>query len=187
MVDNLIQKPQNGQSRSIDISSLGDVANQSASTERVEKPVIANPIQAEIVDIDLKVQNQINTNKDDASKRYHPCILTVKTKFINPENNEEFVSRDNYSGLRFFFKTDDFGNPVLDVNGEEQCERLWLGDTSGLGKLLSKAQAYDKTIVSYQDFFNFLSTHKNCMIKTEYVNNPRNGEQIKKEIIQSFI
>ena len=80
MVDNLIQKPQNGQSRSIDISSLGDVANQSASTERVEKPVIANPIQAEIVDIDLKVQNQINTNKDDASKRYHPCILTIKTK-----------------------------------------------------------------------------------------------------------
>ena len=192
MVDNLIQKPQNnGRSRSIDITALGDVANQSASTEKVQKPVIMQPVKAEILDIDLRVQNQINTNKDDASKKFHPCVLTIKTKFnfLNPETNkeEEYVSRDNYSGLRFFFKADDYGNPILDVNGEEQCERLWLGDKSDLGKLLAKAQEFDKSIVSYQDFFNFLASHKDCMIKTEYRNNPSSGEQTSKEIIQSFI
>lgn len=191
MVDNLIQKPQNGQSRSIDITALGDVANQSASTEVVTKPVLMNPVKAEILDIDLRVSNRITNNKDDVNKRFHPCVLAVKTKFnyLNPETNaeEEFVSRDNYSGLRFYFKSDDFGNPILDVNGEEQCERLWLGDKSDLGKLLNKAQEYDKSIVSYQDFFNFLATHKDCMIKTEYRNNPSSGEQTSKEIIQSFI
>lgn len=187
MVDNLVQKPQNGKSRSIDFAALGDVANQTASTEKVEKPEIMQPVKAEIIDIDLRVQNQISTNKDDATKRYHPCTLTIKTKFVNPKTNEEFISRDNYSGLRYFFVSDDFGNPVLDANGEEQCERLWLGETSGLGKLLSVAQAYDKTIVSYQDFFNFLSTHKECMIQTEYVNNPQTGKRVVKEVIQSFV
>lgn len=185
MVEGL-KKNNSGNSISLDLSALGDAANQSIGAEAEDKPVIINPISATIVSVDLRLNtNQIQTNKDDESKKFYRAIFTVETKFSHPETNEEIISKDNYSGLRFYPQTNEDGSFVVDANGQPVLDRFWSGDTSAFGKLLALVQQVDENVLTYTDFFAFFKPGQMVTIKTEF---PQyNGKTSKKQVIQSFL
>lgn len=187
MVNELKTSNNNNANRSLDLSALGETATQSITVD--EKPVLAGPTRGEIINVELTInENTLKSNKNDPESKFYPCLLRVRTKFINPDTNEEYVSNDNYSGLRFYPKTDESGEPMVDSAGNPVLDRFWSGDTSFFGKLLKLVQEYDKSVVTYADFFSFMNqTPKECMIATEYANNPSNGTQVTKEVIKKFL
>lgn len=186
MVSELVGTNQsNNKNRVLDLSALGDAAKQSISAG--EKPILKEPVQGTVVGIELSVQSAFKTNRDDATQRFHPCLLKVKTKFTDPETKQVVTSTDNYSGLRFYPKTDETGQLILDANGEEILDRFWNGDGSDFGKLLNSAQTANEDIVTYSDFFAFLQSTPTCVIKTEFRNNPSTNKQTHKEFITRFI
>lgn len=183
---NDLKRNNSGSSISLDLSALGDAGNQSIGPETEDKPVIMNPISATIVGMDLRLNtNQIQTNKDDESKKFYRTILTIETKFTHPETNEEVTSKDNYSGLRFYPKTDENGAFLTNTNGDPVLDHFWIGETSACGKLLALVQSVDEKVITYQDFFAFFTPGKMVTIKTEF---PQyNGKTSKKQVIQSFL
>lgn len=185
MVSELKGTNQSNKNRSLDLSALGDAAKQSISAG--EKPILKTPVQGQIIGVDLQVQEVFRSNRDNPNQRFHPCLLKVKTKFTDPESNEEVTSTDNYSGLRYYPKMDDNGELLLDANGDEVLDRFWSGDGSDFGKLLNAAQKANEKIVTYSDFFNYLLESPNCVIETQFRNNPQTNKQTHKEFISQFI
>lgn len=186
MVSELVGTNQsNNKNRVLDLSALGDAAKQSISAG--EKPILKEPVQGTIVGVELSVQDAFRTNRDNPTQKFHPCLLKVKTKFEDPETQQDVTSTDNYSGLRFYPKLDETGEVVLDSNGDEILDRFWNGDGSDFGKLLNAAQSAEESIVTYNDFFAFLQSKPSCVIKTEFRNNPTTNKQTHKEFITRFI
>lgn len=185
MVSELKGTNQSNKNRSLDLSALGDAAKQSISAG--EKPILKEPVRGQIVNIDLQVQEVFRSNRDNPNQRFHPCLLKVKTKFVDPATQEAVTSTDNYSGLRFYPKTDETGQLLLDANGDEVLDRFWSGDGSDFGKLLNSAQVFNEKIVTYNDFFQFLLSGPNCVIETQFRNNPQTNKQTHKEFISRFI
>ena len=185
MVGELKGTNQSNKNRSLDLSALGAAAKQSISAG--EKPILKEPVRGKIVGLDLTVQEAFRSNRDNPNQRFHPCVLKVKTKFIDPEAKEEFTSTDNYSGLRFYPKMDETGQILLDENGEEVLDRFWNGDGSDFGKLLNAAQKHNEKIVTYDDFFQYLLSEPDCIIETQFRNNPQTNQQTHKEFVSRFI
>lgn len=187
MVNELKTSNNNNANRSLDLSALGETATQSIAAD--EKPILAGPTKGEIINVDLTINdNTLKSNKNDPDSKFYPCLLRVKTKFINPDNNEEYISNDNYSGLRFYPQLDQAGEVMVDQAGNPVLDRFWSGDASFFGKLLKLVQEHDKSVVTYADFFSFMNnTPRECMIATEYANNPSNGTQVTKEVIKKFL
>lgn len=185
MVGELKGTNQGNKNRSLDLSALGDAAKQSINAG--EKPVLKEPVRGQIVGVDLQVQDAFRSNRDNPEQRFHPCVLKVKTKFVDPETKEEFTSTDNYSGLRFYPKMGENGQPMLDANGQEILDRFWNGDSSDFGKLLNSAQKQNDKIVTYDDFFKYLLSTPDCIIETQFRNNPQTGAQTHKEFVTRFI
>lgn len=183
---NDLKRNNSGSSISLDLSALGEAGEQSIGVETEDKPVIMNPISATIVGVDLKINtNQIQTNKDDESKKFYRAIFTVETKFIHPETKEEVTSKDNYSGLRFYPKVNEDGSFAMDANGQPVLDHFWSGETSYFGRLLALVQDVDDKVLTYGQFFAFFTPGKQVTIKTEF---PQyNGQTSKKQVIQSFL
>lgn len=201
MVRDMSNNAGNTKSTKLNLSALGDAANDTVNFGTNEKPELKEEVQAKIVGIDFRRMNDLLGNQNDPSKKYYKCILSVETEFDfydeDTQQNKTAHCRDNYSGLRYFPKlvTDETGEVVvnargepqvaLDATGEPVLDRLWLGDTSDFGKLFVAAQEYDSSIRSYSDFLSFMESHEDCIIKTEHPN--YNGKPFVKEVIQKFI
>lgn len=167
----------------LNLDALGDVANDTVNFGSNEKPELTEEVEATIVGVNFYRRNEIQSNQNDPSKKYFKCILAIETEF--EFEGKTVRSRDNYSGLRFVPKLDEYSQVVRDANGEPVLERLWLGETSKFGKLFLKAQEFDSSIASYSDFLHFVNNHKKCIIKTEHTN--FGGNDYAGEIIQRFI
>lgn len=185
MVSQLKGTNQSNKNRSLNLSALGDAAKQSISAG--EKPILKEPVKGQIINVDLQVQDVFRSNRDNPEQRFHPCVLKVKTKFTDPETQEEVTSTDNYSGLRFYPKKDESGQIMLDAEGQEILDRFWSGDGSDFGKLLNAAQKQNDKIVTYNDFFQYLLSEPDCIIETQFRNNPQSNKQTHKEFVTRFI
>ena len=142
-------------SKSIDLSALGEVGNAKIGGEIKEKPKIMSPIEATVKDFEIKMRDEYEHNKDDPTKMYHPAYITITTEFINPETNELETSKDSFGGFRFYVKLDGTLTPIKNELGDDVIERIWVGDRSQSGALLKLVQEYDKSVLTYSDFFNF--------------------------------
>lgn len=173
----------------LDLSALGDAANQSISGEKTEKPTLETPIVATTTGCTLKViTNDMKSNRDDPSKKYYNTSFTVTTKFTH--NGEEITSSDRYGGLRFYPVMNPDGTPALAANGQPVLERFWAADgskdtASAFAKLLYKVQQHDANVKTFADFFQFMEQPHQVMLKTEFVSFA--GKTTKKQIIQNFI
>lgn len=171
----------------LNLDALGDAANDTVNFGGNDKPELTQPVEARIVSTDFYRRQELLNNQNDPSKKYFKCILAVETEFKYEENGEIRTAhcRDNYSGLRYIPKLDDFGQVIVDAQGEPILERLWLGEGSGFGRLFQAAQEYNSTIRSYSDFLKFINEHEKCIVMTE---KPSFGNQTYvKEVIQKFI
>ena len=172
----------------LDLSALGDAANQSISGEQQEKPLLEKPIIATTESCTLRVMtNDLKSNREDPSKKYFNTSFTVETKFTHED--EEIKSFDRYGGLRFYPLMNPDGTVVMN-NGQPVLERFWTADgskdtASAFAKLLYKVQQYDDKVQTFQDFFNFMNEKHQVMIKTEFTS--FGGKTTKKQIIQNFI
>lgn len=186
MAEDFLKKNNSGNSISLDLSALGEAGQQSIGPEAEDKPVLTNPISATIVGVDLRLNtNQLNNNKDDETKKFYRAILTIETKFNHPETKEEVISKDNYSGLRYYPQIAEDGSIIKDDNGQPILDHFWVGDNSYCGKLLALVQSVDDKVLTYTDFFAFFTPGKMVTIKTEF---PQfNGKVSKKQVIQSFL
>lgn len=183
-----------GKSISLNLDALGDAVNDQPSfASNDEKPFLKEEVEAEIIGTDFRLMSQLSSNQSDPSKKYFNTVFAIETRFtctIVNENGEtetkEFVSRDNYSGLRYFPKFDENGNVMRMADGTPALDRFWNGDTSAFGRLLAIVQSYDSTVRSYADFFAFFNRPGlKCKILTEEVN--YQGQKKAKQFIQSFI
>lgn len=175
----------NGNSKNVQLNldALGDVANDTVNFGSTEKPELNGEVEATIVSVDFYRRNEIQANQNDPAKKYFKCILAIETEF--EFEGKKVRSRDNYSGLRYIPKLNEYSEVVRDANGEPILERLWLGETSKFGKLFLKAQEFDGSIQSYSDFLSFINKQKKCVIKTEHTS--FGGKDYVGEIIQRFI
>ena len=191
--------PSTNKSVSINLDALGAAANdtlQFNASNDEEKPILMKPVEAKIIGTDFRLmQNRLNSNKDDPNKQYFNTIFAVETEFsydTEDEDGNKFtkttVSRDNYSGLRYYPKFDDNGDVLRDATGTPLLDRFWLGDESAFGRLFSSVKEYDSTVRSLSDFFNFFNQPGlRCMIETEKVRVPGQSEKKIKQFIQGFV
>lgn len=181
-------KTQTSNNVTLDLSALGDAAQQSISGEQTEKPTIETPIVATTTGCSLKViTNDIKSNRDDPSKKYYNTSFMVTTKFTH--DGEEITSSDRYGGLRFYPLIGPDGVPATN-NGQPVLERFWAADgskdtASAFAKLLHKVQQHDSNVKTFADFFKFMEEPHQVMLKTEFVS--FGGKTTKKQVIQSFI
>lgn len=179
-------KKNQGGTVNLDLSELAQVDQSISAGEKVEKPVLLKPVAATVIGADLKIRTgELKHNKDDVTKKYYEASFVVETKFTNPADGEEFVSKDNYNGLRAYPKINENGEPIFDANGNPVLDRFWSGDKSAFGSLLALVQKTDDSVVTYGDFFNFFIQPRDCTVKTFFTT--YNNEQFSKEVIQSFI
>lgn len=171
----------------LNLDALGDAANETVNFGSNDKPALTEEVEATIVNTELRRMNDVESYRDDPSKKFFKVVLSIETEFSYKEDGKTKTahSRDNYSGLRYIPKMDDQGNILYDATGEPEFERFWLGETSDCGKLMLVAQEYDSKIRSYSDFFNFVANHEKCVIMTEQRHMA--GKTIDKEVIQRFI
>lgn len=190
---------QNGQKNiGLNLDALGDVIDQQvgfANSEPQEKPTLENPVEAEILktDFQLMTRQGLRTNANDPSKKYYNTVFAVTTHFKYNKIDEngkvvelETDSRDNYSGLRFFPKLNENGQPILLADGTPELERFWMGDKSAFGRLFALVKKADPRVETYRDFFKFFAPGRKCTVKTEYTTSP-DGKATKKQFIQSFL
>lgn len=172
----------NNGKRSIDLSALGEAASANI-VEAKEKPKLLNPVLATIKSTDIVMTDQVSHNKDDETKVFYRGYVTYETEFENPETEEIVTSKDSFGTLRFYVKMDETRSPMSNPDGSPIIERLWIGDKSGLGKLLKLVQQHDKNVVTYQDFLGYFKEGDKVMIKTLFTT--YQGEQkYKQEIVE---
>jgi len=169
--------------KSIDLSALGEAATASIVSEVKEKPKLLDPVLATIKSTDIVMTDQISHNRDDENKVFYRGYVTYETEFIDPKTEEKVTSKDSFGTLRFYVKMDDTLSPMSNPDGSPIIERLWIGDKSGLGKLLKLVQKHDKNVVTYQDFLGYFKEGDKVMIKTLFTT--YQGEQkYKQEIVE---
>ena len=169
--------------KSIDLSALGEAATASIVSEVKEKPKLLDPVLATIKSTDIVMTDQISHNRDDENKVFYRGYVTYETEFIDPKTEEKVTSKDSFGTLRFYVKMDDTLSPMSNPDGSPIIERLWIGDKSGLGKLLKLVQQHDKSVVTYQDFLGYFKEGDKVMIKTLFTT--YQGEQkYKQEIVE---
>ena len=168
--------------RSIDLSALGEAATANI-VEKKEKPKLLEPVVATIKSTDIVMTDQISHNKDDETKVFYRGYVTYETEFVDPQTEQTVTSKDSFGTLRFYVKMDDTLSPMSNADGSPIIERLWIGDKSGLGKLLKLVQQHDKDVVTYQDFLGYFKEGDKVMIKTLFTT--YQGEQkYKQEIVK---
>ena len=173
----------NNGKKSIDLSALGEAATASIVSEVKEKPKLLKPVMATIKGTDIVMTDQISHNRDDESKIFYRGYVTYETEFEDPETNEIVTSKDSFGTLRFYVKMDETKSPMTNPDGSPIIERLWIGDKSGLGKLLKLVQNHDKDVVTYQDFLGYFKEGDKVMIQTLFTT--YQGEQkYKQEIVE---
>lgn len=168
--------------KSIDLSALGEAATANI-VEAKEKPKLLNPVLATIKSTDIVMTDQISHNKDDESKVFYRGYVTYETEFTDPNTEETVTSKDSFGTLRFYVKVDETTSPITNPDGTPIIERLWIGDKSGLGKLLKLVQKHDENVVTYQDFLGYFKEGDKVMIQTLFTT--YQGEQkYKQEIVE---
>ena len=173
----------NNGKKSIDLSALGEAATASIVSEVKEKPKLLNPVPATIKSTDIVMTDQVSHNRDDETKVFYRGYVTYETEFIDPNTQEKVTSKDSFGTLRFYIKMDDTQAPMTNPDGSPIIERLWIGDKSGLGKLLKLVQKHDESVVTYQDFLGYFKEGDKVMIQTLFTT--YQGEQkYKQEIVE---
>ena len=177
----------NKQDRTLDLSALGKVKNTNIGA--AEKPPLLEPTNAIIKSVEIKMEDdKYEHNKDDDSKMYCPGYVIFETEFEHPQTKETITSKDYFRGLRFYIALDDERSPIRDEAGELVISRLWIGNQSGLGKILEVVRKYGQSngepINSYLDFFQFFTPGREVLLKSQFNTNPRTGEQtVKQQIV----
>lgn len=170
--------------KTFDLSALGKVKNTGFGAK--EKVPLLEPTLATIKSVEIKMEDdKYEHNRDAQDKVYHPGYVIFEVEHEDPKTGEMVTSRDFFRGLRFYLVLDSDLTPVLDSQGEEIIERLWIGDKSGLGKVRSVVTAYDSSINDYAQFFQFFEPGLQVKIKSVFNTNPTTGEQtIKQQIVE---
>ena len=188
MVKELKTAANNKQSdKTLDLTALGKVKNTNIGA--AEKPPLLEPTNATIKSIEIKMEeDKYEHNKDDDSKVYCPGYVIFETEFEHPQTGETITSKDYFRGLRFYIALDDERSPIRDENGELVISRLWIGNQSGLGKILEvvrkHGQSSGEPINSYLDFFQFFKPGTKVQLKSQFNTNPRTGEStVKQQIV----
>ena len=188
MVKELKTASNNKQSdRTLDLSALGKVKNTNIGA--AEKPPLLEPTDAIVKGIEIKMEeDKYEHNKDDDSKIYHSGYVVFETEFENPQTHEIITSKDYFRGLRFYLALDETQAPLRDENGDEVIDRMWIGDQSGLGKILGivrkHCQVNGNPINSYLDFFQFFTPGTKVQLKSQFNTNPRTGElTVKQQLV----
>lgn len=169
--------------RTIDLSALGKAKNTSIGGG--EKPAILKPIPAVVKNVEIKMEDTYEHNKDDVNAVYHPGYIIVTTEFEHPETGELTTSKDFFRGLRFYVALDDTLSPIRDETGDEVISRFWIGDRSGLGQILKVVREHDSSINDYVDFFAYLTPGLKVKIASQFNTNPNTNKQtIKQQIVE---
>lgn len=168
---------------SINLDALGAAGTANIVGEKKEKPKLLEPVEARVLSTDIVMTDQIGTNRDDEDKKYFRGYVTYETEFIDPATEEKVTSKDSFGTLRFYLKMDETKSPMRNPDGSPVIERLWIGDKSGLGKLLKLVQKHDKNVVTYNDFLGYFKEGTRVKIQTLFTT--YQGEQkYKQEIIE---
>lgn len=197
MVEELISNNANGSGSpkvmNLDLGSLGDAVNQSVySGEQEEKVILEKPVEAQVIAYEIKLDSQLKYNQQNPNVKFYKANLYVTVEFDDPKTKEKVVSRDLYGGLRFYPKLDENGMPLIGEDGQPVFQRFWSNNANApmasyFSKLLQRAQTFNKSIINYGAFFNFLGTNPKCMIKTEYTSFGGSPDKTPKEVIQEFV
>ena len=175
----------NNGKKSIDLSALGEAATASIVSEKKEKPKLLEPVEATIKDVEIVRTDDLSHNRDDETKVFFRGYVTYTTEFIDPTTKELFTSRDSLGGLRFYVRMDDTLSPMVDATGEPVIERLWIGSSSILGKLLELVQKHDSNVVTYADFLGYFK--EGDKVKIESLFNTYQGKQTTKQVIVEIL
>lgn len=173
----------NNGKKSIDLSALGEAGTANIVGEVKEKPKLLEPVLATIKNTDVVMTDRLQTNKNDETKVYFQGYLTITTEFIDPNTKETFTSKDSFGGLRFYVQLDETRSPMRNENGDPIISRLWIGDNSGLGKLLKLVQEHDESVVTFNDFLTYFKPGdkvKVCTLFTTY----QGQQHWKEEIVE---
>ena len=176
-------KEANNGRTTINLEALGAAGTANIVGEKKEKPKLLEPVEARVINTDIVMTDQIGTNRDDENKKYFRGYITYTTEFIDPATGEKVTSKDSFGTLRFYLKLDETKAPMRNPDGSPVIERLWIGDKSGLGKLLKLVQEHDQNVVTYNDFLGYFKEGTKVKIQTLFTN--FNGEQKwKQEIVE---
>lgn len=175
----------NNGKKSIDLSALGQAATASIVSETKEKPKLLTPVEATIKDVDIVMTDDLSHNRDDETKIFYRGYVSITTEFVDPTTNELFTSKDSFGTLRFYVKMDETRSPMVDATGEPIIDRLWVGETSALGRLLKLVQEHDESVVTYADFLGYFKPGDR--VKIESLFNTYQGRQTIKEQIVAIL
>ena len=175
-------KEANNGRTSINLEALGAAGNANIVGEKKEKPKLLEPVEATVLNTDIVMTDQIGTNRDDEDKKFFRGYVTYETEFIDPATGETVTSKDSFGSLRFYLKLDETKSPMRNPDGSPVIERLWIGDKSGLGKLLKLVRGKNRDVKTYNDFLDFFNKNKKVKIQTLFTT--YQGEQkYKQEIV----
>lgn len=176
-------KEANNGRTTINLEALGAAGNANIVGEKKEKPKLLEPVEATVINTEIVMTDQLGSNRDDEDKKFFRGYVTYETEFIDPATGETVTSKDSFGTLRFYLKLDETKSPMRNPDGSPVIERLWIGDKSGLGKLLKLVQEHDKNVKTYNDFLDFFNKNKNVKIQTLFTT--YQGEQkYKQEIVE---
>ena len=172
--------------RTLDLSALGKVKNTRIGA--AEKPPLLEPTDATIKSVEIKIEDKFESNQDDPTKLYHPGYVIFETEYMNPKTKEMMSSKDYFRGLRVYVALDENLSPVRDENGDDVIDRFWIGDRSGLGKILGTVRKYCQgkgtPLNDYVEFFQFFKPGMKVKIKSQFNTNPQTDQQtIKQQIV----
>lgn len=171
--------------KTISLGALGKAKNTGFGSK--EKVPLLEPTLAKIKSIEIKMEDKYEHNRDAPEKIYHPGYVIFETEFEDPKTNEMVTSKDFFRGLRFYIALDDEQSPLKDEAGDEVIERLWIGDSSGLGKVRKVVTTHDSSINDYVKFFEFFEPGLEVKIKSFFNTNPTTGEQVIKQQIVEIV
>lgn len=168
---------------SINLDALGAAGTANIVGEKKEKPKLLEPVEARVLSTDIVMTDQLGTNRDDEDKKFFRGYVTYETEFVDPATGEKVTSKDSFGTLRFYLKLDETKSPMRNPDGSPVIERLWIGDKSGLGKLLKLVQEHDKNVVTYNDFLGYFKEGTRVKLLTLF--NTYQGQQTyKQEIVE---
>ena len=184
MVQNLKTTNDANNGRSIiNLDALGAAGEANIVGEKKEKPKLLEPVEATVINTDIVMTDQIGTNRDDEDKKFFRGYVTYETEFIDPATGEKVTSKDSFGTLRFYLKLDETKSPMRNPDGSPVIERLWIGDKSGLGKLLKLVQEKNKDVKTYNDFLGFFKENTRVKIQTLFTTY-QGDQKYKQEIVE---
>jgi hypothetical protein len=176
-------KEANNGRTTINLEALGAAGAANIVGEKKEKPKLLEPVEATVLNTDIVMTDQLGTNREDENKKFFRGYVTYETEFIDPATGETVISKDSFGTLRFYLKLDETKSPMRNPDGSPLIERLWIGDKSGLGKLLKLVREKNRDVKTYNDFLDFFNKNKRVKIQTLFTT--YQGEQrYKQEIVE---